>query len=105
MNLIKKLPLMAFVLGLGFMIAMSSFKGELKRSTIYYYNHPSSNFVDMKVPGNWDTVQDPDFICDANTFVPCSVNVPDGVSINTYLSSYNTLPALLVASNDRRDSR
>ena len=105
MNIIKKLPLMAFVLGLGFMIAMSSFKREVKRSTTYYYNHPSSSFTNMKISGNWDTALDPSYICEGSSIVPCSVNVPDGVSINAYLLGYNTLPALLGASNDRRQTR
>ncbi|WP_342327692.1 hypothetical protein [Pedobacter sp. FW305-3-2-15-E-R2A2] len=102
MNIIKKLPLMAFLLGLGFMIAMSSFKGEVKRSTTYFYNHPSDLFSDMKIPGNWDTAQDADYTCAGPASIPCSVMVPDGVTIDHYLSSYSTLPALLGASDKRR---
>lgn len=96
---------MAFVSGLGFMIAMSSFKGEMKRSTVYYYNNPSSDFAKMKIPGNWEIAQNEGYMCAGTDFVPCSVNVPDGVSINTYLSGYSTLPALLLVSNDRRETK
>lgn len=102
MNLIKKLPLMAFVLGLGFMIAMSSFKGESKRSTTYYYIHPSSNFASMQIPGNWVIAQDPDYTCAGVQTIPCAVIVPDGETIGTYLASFSNLPDLLLAADGRR---
>jgi len=105
MNLIKKLPLMAFVLGLGFMIAMSSFKGEVKRSTKYYYNHPSSSFANMQIPGNWDKAQDVDYTCAGTLDIPCSVTVPAGETINTYLSNYTTLAELLEAAKSHRENQ
>lgn len=102
MNLIKKLPLMAFVLGLGFMISMSSFKGELKAPTKYYYNHPSSSFANMQIPGNWNTAQDEGYICAGTALIPCTVTVPDGETISAYLSGFNNLSELLDASDKRR---
>lgn len=105
MNIIKKLPLMAFVLGLGFMIAMSSFKGEVKRSTTYFYNHPSSSFANMQIPGNWNTAQDVDYTCANAALIPCAVNVPDGETIDTYLEDFNNLSDLLEAANNSRKTK
>lgn len=102
MNIIKKLPLMAFLLGLGFMIAMSSFKGEVKRSTTYFYNHPSDNFADMEIPANWNTAQDVKYTCAGTADIPCSVTVPAGETIDAYLLNYDTLPELLEAAKNNR---
>jgi hypothetical protein len=96
---------MAFVLGLGFMIAMSSFKGELKAPTVYYYNHPSDNFADMEIPANWNTAQDIKYTCAGIADIPCSVTVPDGGTIDTYLSNYTTLPKLLEAAKNNRENQ
>lgn len=105
MNLIKKLPLMAFVLGLGFMIAMSSFKGEVKRSTTYFYNHPSSSFANMQIPGNWNTAQDENYTCAGLADIPCSVKVPAGETIDTYLLNYTSLTDLLEVAKNHRENQ
>jgi hypothetical protein len=102
MNIIKKLPLMAFVLGLGFMITMCSFKSEVKKSTIYYYNYSSSSFASMQIPGNWGTAQDTDFTCAGIQTIPCAVIVPNGETIDDYLASFSNLPDLLLAADGRR---
>lgn len=96
MNIIKKLPLMAFVLGLGFMISMSSFKEEVKApakydqnaSYTFQYNGPDFSQASVELASNWVYVADTD-LCNGAKVKPCRIQVSED-----YVNNPSTSPAL-----------
>jgi len=93
MNIIKKLPLMAFVLGLGFMIAMSSFKGGVEMPTKYanytfYYDGPDFTQANVELESNWIYTPDTD-LCSGTKVKPCRIQVSED-----YVNNPLTFPTL-----------
>lgn len=112
MSISKKAGLGAFatLLLVSFLAIVFAFvpsdKSEAKtarRSTIYYYNAASTTFASMKTAGNWGTSQNSAYQCGGDLEVPCSIAVPDGVSLQDHLNSFSTQNSLISAAG-RRES-
>lgn len=93
MNLIKKLPLMAFVLGLGFMISMSSFREGMETpmkyaSYTFYYDGPDFTRANVELESNWIYTPGTD-LCSGTEVKPCRIQVSED-----YVNNPSTSPTL-----------
>ncbi|WEK21644.1 MAG: hypothetical protein P0Y49_10900 [Candidatus Pedobacter colombiensis] len=84
MNRLNKLPLMAFALGLGFIVAMSSFKNKSTAAN-YFYNTStlkwealSPSVVEGMLPGNYQCEFSQTLKCTAETVTYTEAH-PEGI--------------------------
>lgn len=78
MQLLKKAPLMAFVLGLGLIIGMSSFKSNIVSTQ---YGNDNGTWIplnDLRPAADPDDLQPGEYTCIQTTEDPCTIYFEDG---------------------------
>lgn len=79
-------------------------KEKARAATTYFYNGPSSSLNDhVANPSNWNQNQQPGLSCDNPTQIPCSLEVPEDMTLNEYLEELGSPQAIIDESAKGRN--